>query len=240
MDIRVIALSLLCIIAAAVAGCTSGTFSPSPAATAVPTTSLAVPTPMNAMGCTADADCVPAQCCHPTGCINRVAQKPCDSAICTLSCVGPVDCGAGSCGCVRGTCSIVPAQPGPAVTKAASSLRLAAEPQRYSPLMSSTPGIGLSVNATGINTTTTGFTWTASYGRFLSWDSPDFKVNERGTTLTNHGEKVYWSFVEMPASTDTPVTVTVTAKDASGTIVGSSTVTLAWDGELAVRVQEIR
>ena len=34
-------------------------------------------------------------------------QKPC-TLMCTMVCSGPLDCGAGSCGCVNGRCSVVP------------------------------------------------------------------------------------------------------------------------------------
>jgi hypothetical protein len=62
--------------------------------------------------CTRDADCVPEQCCHPTGCINSGYKQVC-TLLCTNVCLGPIDCGAGHCGCVNGECSAVP---GPAST----------------------------------------------------------------------------------------------------------------------------
>jgi hypothetical protein len=55
--------------------------------------------------CISDSDCVPEQCCHPTSCINREFKGACNVA-CTLSCQGPLDCGAGSCGCVNNVCAI--------------------------------------------------------------------------------------------------------------------------------------
>jgi hypothetical protein len=242
MDTRLLMLSIICIIAAVVAGCTTGTppaVSVTPAPVVSSTPSPVAPTPMTAAGCTGESDCVPAQCCHPTSCINKVAERACNE-MCTMSCQGPLDCGAGSCGCVKGTCSVVPAPSPLATTKAVASVRLEATPQRYSPIMSSTPGIALSVNAPGINTATTNFTWTASYGRFLSWNPPDYTISELDAKVTNHGEKLYWSYTEKPASTDKPVTITVTAKDsASGSVLGSSTVTLSWDGSNAVMVQGI-
>jgi hypothetical protein len=242
MDMRLLTLSILCIIAAVVAGCITGTPPAAPVTSApvVPLTpSPIAPTPMTAAGCTVASDCVPAQCCHPTSCINKVAERACNE-MCTMSCQGPLDCGAGSCGCVKGTCSVVPAPAVQATTNPAASIRLEATPQRYSPIMSSTPGVALSVNAPGINTASTDFVWTASYGRFLSWNPPDYSVHELDAKVTNHGEKLYWSFTEKPASTETSVTITVTAKDvASGTVLGSSIATLAWDGSNAVMVQEI-
>jgi hypothetical protein len=100
---------------AVVSGCTTpgnqpgvtmsptATFPPTPVVSPVVTT---VPVP--AQSCTVDDDCVPAQCCHPTSCINRAEQRVCN-VMCTMSCEGPLDCGAGRCGCVNGKCSVIPA-----------------------------------------------------------------------------------------------------------------------------------
>jgi hypothetical protein len=57
--------------------------------------------------CTTDADCVPEQCCHPASCINRAYRGVCNVA-CTAVCLGPIDCGAGHCGCVNGVCRVAP------------------------------------------------------------------------------------------------------------------------------------
>lgn len=55
--------------------------------------------------CSSDKDCVPEQCCHPTTCINKNYKTPCN-VLCTQSCQGPIDCGAGRCGCIDGKCSV--------------------------------------------------------------------------------------------------------------------------------------
>jgi hypothetical protein len=57
--------------------------------------------------CSVDSDCVPAQCCHPTSCINKAHKGVCN-LLCTQVCQGPIDCGAGHCGCVAGTCRVIP------------------------------------------------------------------------------------------------------------------------------------
>ncbi|MFH1229051.1 MAG: hypothetical protein V1678_01330 [Candidatus Aenigmatarchaeota archaeon] len=57
--------------------------------------------------CQSDSDCVPAQCCHPSSCINNAYKGVCNLA-CTASCEGPLDCGAGTCGCVSGRCDVIP------------------------------------------------------------------------------------------------------------------------------------
>jgi hypothetical protein len=56
--------------------------------------------------CMTDDDCVPAECCHPTSCINKANKGVC-TLLCTDVCQGPIDCGAGRCGCVNGRCSVV-------------------------------------------------------------------------------------------------------------------------------------
>ena len=62
--------------------------------------------------CTADANCVPVAGCHPASCINSNFFVPPDTSkgeiICSQSCSGPLDCGAGHCGCVANRCAVVP------------------------------------------------------------------------------------------------------------------------------------
>ena len=60
--------------------------------------------------CIIDADCVPKQCCHANECINISHKGVCDE-LCTNECSSPLDCGAGSCGCVAGTCQVIPGPP---------------------------------------------------------------------------------------------------------------------------------
>jgi hypothetical protein len=57
--------------------------------------------------CTTDSDCVPEQCCHPSGCINRASKGVC-TLLCTNVCLGPIDCGVGHCSCISGKCSVIP------------------------------------------------------------------------------------------------------------------------------------
>ena len=52
----------------------------------------------------------------------------------------------------------------------------------YTPLMSSTPGIGLTPNVSGFNPADAEFTWNASYGHFLDWSPPNYTVSEAFTT----------------------------------------------------------
>jgi hypothetical protein len=159
--------------------------------------------------------------------------------MCTAVCAGPLDCGAGSCGCVDGKCSIIPAGKALPVPAGDGSLSIVSSPKRYSPILSSTPGIGLEPVISGFGAANATFTWSVTYGQFLSWNSPDFTVNEHGRTAQNHGEKIYWSFTDPSPSTAIPVTITVIATDtASGRTLGNATVTLDWESTAWVRVRE--
>ena len=101
------------------AGCATtppsgGTVTPVTTPVTTPATTEVQPTPTADQGmsaCSADSDCVPAQCCHPTSCINKAFKGVC-TLLCTAVCEGPLDCGAGHCGCVGGRCTVVPG-PGP-------------------------------------------------------------------------------------------------------------------------------
>jgi putative hemolysin len=62
-----------------------------------------------ASACSQDSDCVPAAVCHPSACINQAYIRPNGQMMCTMVCMGPLDCGAGSCGCVGGKCAVIPA-----------------------------------------------------------------------------------------------------------------------------------
>jgi len=96
-----------------VSGCTTAGNQPgmnvSPTAT-LPTTLVVSPVvtnvPVPAQSCSVDDDCVPAECCHPTSCINKAEKRVCN-VMCTMSCEGPIDCGAGRCGCVSGSCGVI-------------------------------------------------------------------------------------------------------------------------------------
>ncbi len=60
--------------------------------------------------CSVDADCVPAQCCHPTAAVNKASAPDCSGVLCTAVCEGPLDCGAGEIKCASNRCTIVPLQ----------------------------------------------------------------------------------------------------------------------------------
>jgi len=104
--------------------------------------------------------------------------------------------------------------------------------------MSSTVGVGIEVDASGFDPAGTLFTWSATYGYFLIWGPVDWTVKHLGNPVTNHGEKLYWSFIEKPASTLEPVILTVTATDpADGRVLCNSTIILEWEGDYVIVVR---
>jgi hypothetical protein len=121
--------------------------------------------------------------------------------------------------------------------------------------MSSTPGIALTPKITGFSpaAATSGpnvsdiswdpvnCEWDATFGEFLTWEAPDYAVHRLGNPAATGEKTVYWTFTENPASTDKPVTITLTARDMTrqGAVIGTSTVTLDWDTDTAVYVGKI-
>jgi hypothetical protein len=91
-----------------VSGCTTTGNTPEVTVSPTPVGSPVVTTiPVSSQSCTVYDDCVPAECCHPTSCINKAEKRVC-TVMCTMSCEGPIDCGAGQCGCVNGKCDVIP------------------------------------------------------------------------------------------------------------------------------------
>ena len=120
------------------------------------------------------------------------------------------------------------------------SLRIDASPQVYSPIMSSTVGIGLTPNVSSLKTAGTEYEWTATYGHFLDWSAPNYTVNRVSEPVDNKGEKIYWSFTQAPDSYQVPVIITVTERDiTSKKTVASSRLTLGWKDNVTVIVEKI-
>jgi hypothetical protein len=120
------------------------------------------------------------------------------------------------------------------------TLTIDTSPQVYSPIMSSTVGIGLTPNVSGLRTTGTEYEWTATYGHFLDWSAPNYTVNTLSEPVVNHGEKIYWSFIEAPESPPAPVVITVTERDiTSKKPLSSSRLTLGWKNNMTVVVEKI-
>lgn len=61
--------------------------------------------------CVVDADCVPATCCHATGCVAAADAPACTDVMCTMDCqANTMDCG-GRCTCEAGSCAAVLGKP---------------------------------------------------------------------------------------------------------------------------------
>jgi len=120
------------------------------------------------------------------------------------------------------------------------SLTIDASPQVYSPLMSSTVGIGFTPNVSGLKTAGVEYEWSATYGHFVDWSAPNYTVNTLSEPVVNHGEKIYWSFIEAPESPPAPVVITVTERDiTSKKPIASSSMTLSWKNNITVVVEKI-
>ena len=241
MDKNTLIILVLCLAAILLAGCTQKTSPPvTEVTTAIPPTTAITTIPTDTQTCTVDADCVPAQCCHPTSCTNKAAITRACNLMCTTGCTGPLDCGAGSCGCTNGRCSVVPAPASNSYVVTKTSLTLTASPQRYSPQLSSTPGIGITVEGNGFDAAKARFTWNTSYGHFLSWGAVNYTATDVGNPVTNNGGKLYWTFSGNPVASPEPVIITVTATDpVTGHTLGSSVITLGWEGNNTVMVKNI-
>lgn len=57
--------------------------------------------------CRNDKDCSPVCGCHPNSCVLVNTKPDCKEMLCSMECSGPLDCGAGYCGCVNGKCNVV-------------------------------------------------------------------------------------------------------------------------------------
>lgn len=58
--------------------------------------------------CSADEDCLPATCCHPSEAVNKEHAPNCKGMLCTAECVPEtIDCGQGEIKCVKGSCEVV-------------------------------------------------------------------------------------------------------------------------------------
>ena len=62
----------------------------------------------NLIDCSVDADCVPADCCHSSSCVNNVdAPDNCENLFCTTECAPEtMDCNQGYCSCVDNKCTV--------------------------------------------------------------------------------------------------------------------------------------
>jgi len=122
-----------------------------------------------------------------------------------------------------------PAVPGPLL------MTITAEPPEYSPVMSSTPGIRLSVlNTSGILPPGAVYRWETSYGYFLSWAPPVSRVVQLGPVYQGGPEDIYWSYDPMPSEKERPeVVITLTVTDpVSGAPLADRHLFISWKDHL--------
>ena len=111
----------------------------------------------------------------------------------------------------------------PLTTPGQVGISIQASPQKYSPLMSSTVGIGLTPQYTGSGPVV--YSWNTSYGHFISWNAPDWKVNPHNETIDTTNQTVYWSYSpEDMGKEKPPVTIRLIIKTPPRTHGGSGTI----------------
>ena len=100
--------------------------------------------------------------------------------------------------------------------------------------MSSTVGIGLEPNPGALGQKVR-IRWRASFGQFVHWAHPDFKVRDLGADTTSGLETMYWSYDGRLMGTSKPeVTITATVvDDATGRVLETKTLRIVWEGDLA-------
>jgi hypothetical protein len=118
---------------------------------------------------------------------------------------------------------------------AGSPVSLSIQPDiaRYTVLMSSTVGIGLTPQINGtLPPDYMMYVWKTDYGHFLGWSAPGYKVGDLGTTFaTGNGTKVYWTYLgENESSGRPPVHITLDLVDrTTGTTLGHAERVIDWD-----------
>lgn len=109
----------------------------------------------------------------------------------------------------------------------------------YTPIMSSTVGIGLvPIYISERDPETVKFHWRTNYGHFVSWESQEYKVIMLGIDVINNGEKIYWSYSEMSEKKPS-VHISLTVEDAvSGEPLVESTLEIEWEDQDIAKVKK--
>ncbi len=119
-----------------------------------------------------------------TGCTSeKPAGIPVATPIDTTSPAKPVTTQVTPSGTVTGV---------PLITPERVDVSIRASPERYSPSMSSTVGIGLTPIYTGPGSVV--YSWNTSYGYFISWNAPDWMVNRHNETVDTTNQTIYWAY----------------------------------------------
>jgi hypothetical protein len=108
----------------------------------------------------------------------------------------------------------------------------------YALILSSSPGLPLSPDpGQGASSSCLyRYRWLATDGTFLSWREPDFIVREIGNETVTDNSTIYWTWRDpgLPASGQ-DVRITLEVRDPGGTtVLGSTTLSIGWEGETAV------
>lgn len=84
-------------------------------------------------------------------------------------------------------------------------------------MMSSSPGIRLSAwSPSGILPPEAEYRWETSFGHFLSWEPPSYRVVPLGPVTRRGPEAVYWSYDPIPPGQDLPeVVIMLTVSDST-------------------------
>ncbi len=119
----------------------------------------------------------------------------------------------------------------------ANQIKIIADRISYTPILSSTVGIGL-VPSPSSKDKSIKYHWKTSYGEFLDWNSADSKVHELGADVTNNGEKIFWTYNPKDMGRNKPqVKIFLTVEDASGRVLDSSTIELIWEHQDVARIK---
>ena len=113
----------------------------------------------------------------------------------------------------------------PLITPGAAGVSIQAKPAKYSPLMSSTVGIGLTPVYNGTGQVV--YNWNTSYGYFVGWNAPDWKVDQQGQNVDTTDQTIYWSYSpDEMGKEKPPVTIRLTVRTSPRDHGGNGTI--AW------------
>ena len=114
----------------------------------------------------------------------------------------------------------------PLTTPGLVDISIRASPEKYSPLMSSTVGIGLTPLYTGSRPDVI-YSWNTSYGHFVSWNAPDWNVSQHGDSIDTTNQTIYWTYSPDDMGKEKPpVTIRLIVKTPPRTHGGNGTI--AW------------
>ena len=111
-------------------------------------------------------------------------------------------------------------------------LEIETDRDTYSPILSSTVGIGLTpVYTVEEALDSSNFHWQTNYGHFVIWGPEDQKVQILGTEVINLGEKIYWSYdPDEMGKEKPPVFITLSIEDeVTKKVIYDSSLELYWE-----------